>query len=547
MKGMMMHQPLLVSEILEFGAGAYPKAEIVSVRTEGDIHRETLVEFRERTIQLAHGLKAHGVELGDRVATLAWNGYRHMELYYAISGIGAVCHTINPRLSAEQMIYIVNHAEDKVLFLDTTFVPLIAAVKDHLPKDMTYVIMTDKAHMPDAPFEALCYEDLLEGQPTEIEWPLFDEETACGLCYTSGTTGNPKGALYSHRSTVLHGMMMSVMQTTTFNEGLSVLPVVPLFHVNAWGLPYSSLLSGMNMVMPGPALDGESLFKLMDQEKVFSAWGVPTIWQGLLGEIEKQGRKPEGFGDVVIGGSAAPRSMIEAFEKMDVSVGHAWGMTEMSPVGTHGIMPKWMENEPFDTRIDYKSKQGRRCFGVELKLVDEDGNRLPHDGKAVGELYVRGNTVVSGYFKNEEASAKALDSEGWFGTGDVATIDPNGFLSIQDRAKDLIKSGGEWISSIDLENIAMAHPAIAQAAAIGVAHPRWDERPILVAVAAEGAEKPDLDEVREHLSEHFAKWQLPDDVVWVDSIPLTATGKFSKLNLRKQLADYKHPELRETA
>ncbi len=548
MKGMMMHQPLLVSEILEFGAGAYPRAEIVSVRTEGDIHRETYVEFRDRTVQLAHALQSKlGVELGDRVATLAWNGYRHMELYYAISGIGAVCHTINPRLSAEQFIYIVNHAEDKVLFLDTSFVPIIEAVKDHLPKDLAYVIMTDRAHMPDNSFGALCYEELLEGQPTDIDWPQFAEDTACGLCYTSGTTGNPKGALYTHRSTTLHAMMMAVMQSTTFGEGRSVLPVVPLFHVNAWGLPYASLLVGMNMVMPGPAMDGPSLFKLMDQEKVFSAWGVPTIWQGLLGEIKKQGRKPEGFGDVVIGGSAAPRSMIEAFEKMDVCVGHAWGMTEMSPVGTHGIMPKWMDDEPFDTRIDYKSKQGRRCFGVELKIVDEDGNRQPHDGKAVGELFVRGNTIVSGYFRNEEATAKALDAEGWFGTGDVASIDTDGFMTIQDRAKDLIKSGGEWISSIDLENMAMAHPAIAQAAAIGVKHPRWDERPILVAVLAEGAEAPSLDEVRDHLSSEFAKWQLPDDVVWVDAIPLTATGKFSKLNLRKLLADYTHPELRETA
>eukprot|EP00903_Cladosiphon_okamuranus_P018419 g16942.t1 len=510
MKGMMMHQPLLVSEILEFGAGAYPRAEIVSVRTEGDIHRETYVEFRDRTVQLAHALQSKlGVELGDRVATLAWNGYRHMELYYAISGIGAVCHTINPRLSAEQFIYIVNHAEDKVLFLDTSFVPIIEAVKDHLPKDLAYVIMTDRAHMPDNSFGALCYEELLEGQPTDIEWPQFAEDTACGLCYTSGTTGNPKGALYTHRSTTLHAMMMAVMQSTTFGEG--------------------------------------RLFKLMNQEKVFSAWGVPTIWQGLLGEIKKQGRKPEGFGDVVIGGSAAPRSMIEAFEKMDVCVGHAWGMTEMSPVGTHGIMPKWMDDEPFDTRIDYKSKQGRRCFGVELKIVDEDGNRQPHDGKAVGELFVRGNTIVSGYFRNEEATAKALDAEGWFGTGDVASIDTDGFMTIQDRAKDLIKSGGEWISSIDLENMAMAHPAIAQAAAIGVKHPRWDERPILVAVLAEGAEAPSLDEVRDHLSSEFAKWQLPDDVVWVDAIPLTATGKFSKLNLRKLLADYTHPELRETA
>ncbi|WP_163848305.1 long-chain fatty acid--CoA ligase [Pseudooceanicola aestuarii] len=547
MKGMMMHRPLLVSEILKYGVDAHQKGEIVSVRTEGDIHRETYPEAYRRICQLAHGLRAQGVELGDRIATLAWNGYRHFELYYAISGIGAICHTINPRLSAEQLIYIVNHAEDRILFLDTTFVPIIAAVKDQLPADMTYVIMTDRAHMPaDLPFDALCYEELLEGQPEEIDWPEFDENTACGLCYTSGTTGNPKGALYSHRSTVLHGMMMAVMQGSSFQEGQRVLPVVPLFHVNAWGLPYSALLSGLSFVMPGPALDGPSLFKLMDEENVFTAWGVPTVWMGLLAEIKAQGRKPSGFGDVVIGGSAAPRSMIEAFENMDVNVGHAWGMTEMSPVGTHGMMPWWSKDLPRETQIDMKAKQGRRCFGVDLKLVDEDGNRLPHDGAAIGELYVRGNTVVSGYFKNEEASAKALDAEGWFGTGDVASIEPDGFLTIQDRAKDLIKSGGEWISSIDLENAALSHPGIANCAAIGVAHPKWDERPILVAVAA-GEDKPTLDEIRDHMETQFAKWQLPDDIVWVAELPLTATGKVSKLNLRKELDGYQHPELRETA
>lgn len=546
MKGMMMQRPLLISEILEFGVGAYPKAEIVSVRTEGDIHRYTLPDAKKRIAQLAHALKDQGVELGDRIATLAWNGYRHFELYYAISGIGAICHTINPRLSAEQMIYIINHAEDKLIFVDTTFVPILAALRDHLPKDLKIVVMTDADHMPDTPIEVLCYEDLLTGQPEEITWPEFPEDTACGLCYTSGTTGNPKGALYSHRSTVLHAMMMAVMQSSTFNEGASVLPVVPLFHVNAWGLPYAALLTGLNLVMPGAAMDGPSLFKLMDQEKVFSAWGVPTIWMGLLAEIKEQGRKPEGFGDVVVGGSAAPRSMIETFENLGVNVGHAWGMTEMSPVGTHGMLPKWMDDKPLEERIDYKALQGRRCFNVDLKIVDEDGNVLPHDGQAVGELFVRGNTVVSGYFKNEEATAKALDADGWFGTGDVASIDPDGFLSIQDRAKDLIKSGGEWISSIDVENAALAHPAIANAAAIGVPHPRWDERPILVAVAA-GDARPSLDELRDHLSEHFAKWQLPDDVVWVDELPMTATGKVSKLNLRKQLADYQHPELRETA
>ncbi|MDR9486400.1 MAG: long-chain fatty acid--CoA ligase [Sediminimonas sp.] len=543
MQGMMMHRPLRISDILSYAAEVHPTGEIVSARTEGDIHRQTYPQTLSRVSQLAHALRARGIGMGDRVATLAWNGYRHFELYYAVSGIGAVCHTINPRLSAEQLIYIVNHAEDRMIFVDTTFVPILEAVKDHLPSDMTYVVMTDRAHMPENSLDALCYEELLDGQPTEMDWPEFPEDTAAGLCYTSGTTGNPKGALYTHRSTVLHALMIALVQGSVFEEGVKVLPVVPLFHVNAWGLPYSAPLIGLTLVMPGPALDGPSLFKLMDQEGVYSAWGVPTVWLGLLAEIKEQGRLPNGFGDVVVGGSAAPRSMIETFEKHGVNVGHAWGMTEMSPIGTHGNMPPDVQALPFDQMIDMKSKQGRRAFGVDLKIVDDDGNRLPHDGQAVGELYVRGNTIVSGYYHNDEATEKAMDAEGWFGTGDIASITPNGILSIQDRSKDLIKSGGEWISSIDLENAAMSHPAIASCAAIAMPHPKWDERPVLVAVAA-GEERPGLEEMHAHMAEHFAKWQLPDDLVWVDDLPLTATGKVSKLTLRQQFADYTLPDLR---
>lgn len=543
MQGMMMNRPLMISDILTYAAEAHPRAEIVSVRTEGDIHRQTYPETLARVSQLAHALQGMGVDVGDRVATLAWNGYRHFELYYAISGIGAVCHTINPRLSAEQMTYIVEHAGDKVLFVDLTFVPILEKLKDQLPASLVYVIMTDRAHMPENGLNALCYEDLLDGQPTAFDWPELDENTASGLCYTSGTTGNPKGALYSHRSTVLHGLMISLVMGSAFPEGAKVLPVVPLFHVNAWGLPYAAPMVGLSMVMPGPALDGPSIFKLMDSEGVYSAWGVPTVWQGLLTEIKAQGRIPNGFGDVIVGGSAAPRVMIETFEKLGVNVGHAWGMTEMSPIGTHGNMPGWVKKLPFDKMIDAKAKQGRRVFGVDLKIVDDNGKRQPHDGKAVGELYVRGNTVVSGYFNNEEATQKVIDAEGWFGTGDIASIDPNGFLSIQDRSKDLIKSGGEWISSIDLENVAMAHPGIASCAAIAMPHPKWDERPVLVAVAA-GADKPSLEEIHAHMDGHFAKWQLPDDIVWVEALPLTATGKVSKLTLRQQFADYKLPDLR---
>ncbi|MFT6452709.1 MAG: fatty-acyl-CoA synthase [Halocynthiibacter sp.] len=535
MQGLMMNRPLLISDILTYAAEAHPNGRIVSVRTEGDIHRTTYAQTAKRVAQLGHALQAKGIKLGDRVATLAWNGYRHFELYYAISGIGAVCHTINPRLSVEQLIYIVNHAEDKMIFVDTTFVPLLEAVKDHLPADLTYVVMTDRAHMPETTLPGvLCYEELLEGQPESIDWPEFDENTASGLCYTSGTTGNPKGALYSNRSTVLHALMTSLLHPGTFFEGSSVLPVVPLFHVNAWGLPYGAPLAGVDIIFPGGALDGASIFKLMDDEKVISAWGVPTVWMGLLGEIKNQGRKPEGFAEMIVGGSAAPKIQIEAFEGMGVTVCHAWGMTEMSPVGTHGNMPRELKGKPLSETLGVKMRQGRRVFGVELKLVDDEGNTLPQDGKAAGELYVRGNAVVSGYFKNEEATAKALDADGWFGTGDIASIDPRGFLTIQDRAKDLIKSGGEWISSIDLENCVISHPAIANCAVIGLPHPKWDERPFLVAIAAPGAEKPSLEELHAHMSEHFAKWQLPDDVAWVDELPMTATGKVSKLHLRQK-------------
>ncbi|MCE0505578.1 long-chain-fatty-acid--CoA ligase [Roseivivax sp. GX 12232] len=542
MHGMMMTQPLSIIEILRYAAGAHPGGEIVSVRTEGDIHRETYAEAFGRAAQLAHGLEGLGVGEGDRVATLAWNGYRHFELYYGVSGMGAVCHTINPRLSAEQMLYIIRHADDRVLCFDVTFTPLIEGLAEHLPEDLVLVAMTDRAHMPDSKLELLCYEELLEGQPDTYDWPELDEEAAAALCYTSGTTGNPKGALYSHRSTVLHAFSVAVALSKSLKEGGRVLPVVPLFHVNAWGLPYAAPLTGASLIMPGPKLDGPSLFELMDGEKVTSAWGVPTVWLGLRAEIDARGRNPEGFGHVVVGGSAAPRSMIEGFEKSGVDVCHAWGMTEMSPVGTHGLLSEPMRELPFDAQIDLKSKQGRRLFGVELKIVDEGGQPLPHDGRAAGELFVRGNGVISGYFNNAEASAAAFDDEGWFGTGDVASIDDKGFLVIQDRTKDLIKSGGEWISSIDLENIVIAHPKVASCAVIAVPHPKWDERPLLV-VVPEGGEKPTLPEVHEMLLEHVARWQLPDDMVFVEELPLTATGKVSKLTLRDRFGDHALPDV----
>ena len=543
MQAMMMNQPLSIIEILRYAAGAHPGAGIVSARTEGDIHRESYAEAYARAGQMAHAMTKLGIQQGDRVATLAWNGYRHFELYYSISGMGAVCHTINPRLSAEQMLYIIDHADDQALFFDITFTPILEALKDKLPSGMKLVAMTDAAHMPDSTLDLLCYEDLIADEPTTFDWPELPEDTAAGLCYTSGTTGNPKGALFSHRSTVLHAFSVSIALSKSLTEGGRILPVVPLFHVNAWGLPYSAPMTGASLIMPGPNLDGPSLFELMDAEKVTSAWGVPTVWLGLRAEIDKRGRNPEGFSQVVVGGSAAPRSMIEGFEKSGVEVCHAWGMTEMSPVGTQGLLSESMKDLPFETQMDLKSKQGRRLFGVELKIVDDNGTALPHDGKAVGELYVRGNTIVSGYFNNPEATAAVIDKDGWFGTGDVASIDEQGFLTIQDRSKDLIKSGGEWISSIDLENIAMAHPKVANCAVIAIAHPKWDERPLLVVVPS-GDEKPELSEIHDLMLEHVAKWQLPDDMVFVDSLPLTATGKISKLTLRQQFTDYVLPDVR---
>ncbi|SEM62852.1 fatty-acyl-CoA synthase [Roseovarius tolerans] len=544
MQGQMMHRDLRIIDILTHAAEAHGDQGIVSARVEGDIHRQSYVETLARVARLAHALEGLGVGRGDRVGTLAWNGYRHFELYYGVAGMGAVCHTINPRLSQEQLLYIIQHAGDRVLFLDLTFVPLVEALVPDLPDGLRFVLMTDRGHMLETVLDALCYEELLEGQLESYDWPEFPEETASGLCYTSGTTGNPKGALYSHRSTLLHAMQVPICQTSSFRAGQRILPVVPLFHVNAWGLPYTAPLTGMTLVMPGPNLDGPSLFRLMEAERVWSAWGVPTVWAGLLEEIRAQDRVPEGFGDLVVGGSAAPKVMIEAYEARGVNVAQAWGMTEMSPIGTHGILPATLEGAPEPERIAAKCCAGRRLFGVEFKIVDDEGRRMPHDGEASGELYVRGNTVISGYFENAKATAAAMDGEGWFATGDVASVSPEGQLIIRDRAKDLVKSGGEWISSIDLENAALSHPAIAACAVIAVPHPKWDERPVLVAVAA-GEVLPDLAEVRAYMAVHFADWQLPDDLLWVEALPLTATGKVSKLTLREQFSDYVHPDLRE--
>ncbi len=541
LKGLMMNRPLLVSNLIDFAAEVHGQMPLITSAVEGGIHRTTARETRARVARLANVLRKLGIKPGDRVATLAWNTTRHVELYFAISGIGAVCHTINPRLFPEQLTYIVNHAEDKILFFDLTFLPLIEKLQPGFKPVGTYVAMTDRAHMPAASPLAglLCYEDLIALGEPEITWPDLDENAASSLCYTSGTTGEPKGALFSHRSTVLHTLFVTACLPDAFGADKPLLPVVPLFHVNAWGLPYATMLSGTPLVMPGPKLDGASLFDLLEAENVYSSWGVPTVWLGLLAEMDKRGRKPRNFSMVIVGGSAAPAAMIETFEqKWDVTIVHAWGMTEMSPVGTFGKLSPEMKALPFAERLKIKSRQGQRLVGVDFKIVDEDGQRLPHDGEAQGELFVRGPTVISAYFNNEAASAAAFDKDGWFGTGDVAKITADGFLTLVDRTKDLVKSGGEWISSIDVENEAIRCPGVANAAVIAVPHPKWSERPLLIVVKAPGA-NPAKDDILAHLADKLAKWQVPDDVVFVDTLPLTATGKISKKDLRAQFAGFK--------
>jgi len=537
MQGMMMNRPLRIAEIITFAEKIHPNEEIISRTLQGDIHETNYAEIAIRSRRMSKALLNLGIKMGDRVATLAWNGFRHLELYFAISGIGAVCHTINPRLSSEQLVYVVNHADDKIIFLDLTFIPIIEAHLDKFPKTTRYVLMAEREHMPDCKIpNVICYEDLIENEDDDFSWPEFDENTASGLCYTSGTTGNPKGVLYSHRSTVLHSLMSCIYNSGSFAPKKKILPIVPLFHANAWGLPYAAPISGTPMVFPGANLDGKSVYDLLNDYKVSSAWGVPTVWMGLLEEINKRG-KPDGLSEMLVGGSAAARSLIEAFENMGVRVIHAWGMTETSPLGTSGRLVEPFTELPIEEQRHLQTSQGRKIFMVDLKIVDDDGKRLPEDGKSIGNLYIRGSTIAGGYFNNEEASKAAIDDEGYFGTGDVASIDERGFLRLTDRAKDLIKSGGEWISSIDLENRAMSHPDIENCAVIAVPHEKWDERPLLVVVPTEG-KKPTKEDIVKHLEGHFAKWQMPDDVVYEDSLPLTATGKVSKLTLRKKYENH---------
>ena len=543
MRGLMMNTPLLISAIAEHAARYHGGREIVSVTADNPRHRYTVAEAMARARQLANALVKLGLSKGDRVATIAWNDYRHLEIYYGVSGSGYVCHTINPRLFAEQLVFIINHAQDRWIFVDPMFLPLIEKIADKITGVEGFVVLTDEAHMPDTSLQNVrCYETLVGAESSDFAWPELDENSAAALCYTSGTTGDPKGVLYSHRSTLLHAYAGVAPDVMNLSSRDNVLPVVPLFHVNAWGIPYSALMVGAKLVLPGPKMgDGETLYALMDSEDVTLALGVPTVWLALLQYMAKAGKRLDKLKSTIIGGAAVPRSMIEEFrDKHDVEVRQGWGMTEMSPLGTVNTAKAGLESMSGDEQLDLATKAGRGIFGVEMRIVDADGVEQPWDGVAYGALQVRGLRICSDYFRLE-GDAGTHTSDGWFETGDVATIDPHGYLAITDRTKDVIKSGGEWISSIELENVATDHSAVAEAAVIGVAHPKWTERPLLVVVKAEGQEVS-KDDLLAWFDGKVASWCVPDDVAFVEELPHTATGKVKKIELRKQFADYRLPD-----
>jgi acyl-CoA synthetase (AMP-forming)/AMP-acid ligase II len=542
MFGLMQQQSLLISSVIDFAERHHGDGEVVSRRVEGDIHRYTWADVASRARQVANAVEGLKLAQGERVATLAWNGYRHLELYFGVSGSGRVLHTINPRLHPDQVAWIANHAEDQVLCFDMTFLPIVQAVHSKCTTVKQWVALCDADKLPaDTGIPGLIsYEAWIGAQPNNYAWPQIDENSACSLCYTSGTTGNPKGALYSHRSTILHAYGAALPDVMCMSARDSILPVVPMFHVNAWGIPYSAAMVGAKLVFPGPALDGKSVYELMEAEGVTFAAGVPTVWQMLLTHMKPAGLKFGKLNRTVIGGSACPPAMITAFrEEYGVDVLHAWGMTELSPLGTLCTLKNKHLDLPEAAQMKLRMKQGRCIFGIDMKIVDDQGRDLPHDGKAAGDLLVKGPWVIASYFKQEGGDPLV---DGWFPTGDVATIDTDGFMQITDRSKDVIKSGGEWISSIDVENVAMAHPAVAMAACVGIFHPKWDERPIVCVVKKPGAEVS-RDELLAFYEGKTAKWQIPDDVVFVDAIPLGATGKMLKTKLREQLAGYKLPGL----
>jgi acyl-CoA synthetase (AMP-forming)/AMP-acid ligase II len=535
MLGQMMDRPLLISSLLEFAVVNHPQAEIVTRRVEGDIHRCTWREVADRSACIANALTHLGVKTGDRIGSLAWNTYRHLELYFGVSGMGAVLHTINPRLFPEQVVWIANHAEDRFLFVDLTFLPLVDAVRSQLTTLEKVIVMADKTAMPAGRDDLVCYEDLIDSASNSFDWPALDERTAAAMCYTSGTTGHPKGVVYTHRSTVLHAMGSLHSGALSIGRDTVILPVVPMFHVNAWGTPYSAAMSGAKIVFPGAGMDGKNLHELIESEQATLLLGVPTVWLGLLNYLDSINAKMHSVNHVVVGGSAAPLAMVRAFdEKHDAFLIHAWGMTEMSPLGTVNSPTTELMALPKEERYKRQLKQGRPIYGVDLKIIDDDGNELPRDGKAYGRLLVRGPWITSGYYKSEDRSAFV---DGWFDTGDVATLDALNTMQIVDRRKDVIKSGGEWISSIDLENIAVGHQAVKEACVIGVPHPKWDERPILLIVLKDGASATKEDLIS-YVSQHIAKFWIPDDVVFVPDLPHTATGKLHKVPLREQYANH---------
>ncbi|MGZ9098688.1 MAG: long-chain-fatty-acid--CoA ligase [Brevundimonas sp.] len=540
MLGLMQDWPLTVDKILDHAKNWHGHREVVTRSIEGPIVRTTYAEIHARAKRVSSVLKDWDVKVGDRVATLAWNTGRHMEVWYGIMGVGAVCHTLNPRLFPEQLIYIINHAEDRIIFVDMTFIPLLEAVLPHCPSVERVVVLTDELTMPATRLPgAECYEALLGSASEDIAWGGFDELTACGLCYTSGTTGNPKGVLYSHRSNFIHTLLG--MQSTVLGPSPSevILPVVPMFHANAWGIAFAGPASGATLVMPGARMDGAAIYELIESEGVTFSAAVPTVWQGLLTHLRENNLRIPSVKKVLIGGSAVPESLIRAFqEEFGIEVLQGWGMTETSPIGTLSNLPPELLALPYDEQMKWRVKQGTPPLGVELKLKNYAGQEMPHDGSTYGRLMIKGPTIAGAYFKGE--GGDILDHEGFFDTGDVSTIDEQGFMQITDRAKDVIKSGGEWISSIEIENIAVGHPKVELAAVIGAAHPKWDERPVLV-IKLKPGETGNKQEHLDFLVGKIAKWWMPDDVVFVDDIPLGATGKIDKKLVREQLKDYRLP------
>lgn len=538
MLGQMMDRPLLTTEILKHASRNFRNTEIVTRTVEGPIHRYTIGDSEKRICKLANALIAMGVKKGDRIGVIGWNTYRQFEMYYAVGGIGAILHTINPRLGPENAAFVINHAENDYLFFDTTFAPLVQALSPHLKTVKKYFALTDAKHAGELGFEVMAYDDLIEGHDDEIDWPEFDENTAVTMCYTSGTTGNPKGVLYSHRALVLQTFASVLPNALGVKEGDTLLPVVPMFHVNAWNTPYSSLMVGIKLVLPGPRLDGEGIYELLDAEKVTYSAGVPTVWLGLLQYLEQTGKKLPYLTTGLCGGSALPEALIRGFEEYGVEMQQGWGMTEMSPIGTVNVLPPELADLPIDERMPYQLKAGRALPFVDMRITDENGKKLPNDGVSDGNLQVRGPWIIDQYYKHDK---ETLTDDGWFDTGDVGIIDENGFLQITDRSKDVIKTGGEWVSSIEIENAALLHPGVAQAGVIGVHHPKWQERPLLIVVKKPNQD-PSAEEIKEFLKDKVDKIAWPDAVEFVDEIPLGATGKVLKTQLRKMFDGYKLPD-----